>query len=124
MEKLKIGSIEFDLVPMGILEDTQGKTRSFIVTKSVDFEATRTAVLAGLTRIDHIGNDGAIANSYMDCIALKSILYNEEGTYSITLSTDASLTEIKALQAKLKETQSTNDNAVAELTILIASMKA
>jgi hypothetical protein len=122
MEKLKIGNNTFDLVPMGISEDTIRKTRSFTVSKSMDFEAMRTAVLSGMSRIDHIGNDGTVVNTYMDCIALKTILVNEEGTYTITLSTDASLTEIKALQAKLKETQSTSDNAVAELTILIASM--
>lgn len=123
MEKLKIGSNTFDLVPMGISEDTIRKTRSFTVTKSLEFDPMKAAILAGLTQVDHIGNDGAVVNSYMDCVALKSITVNEDSTsYTITLSTDASLTEIKALQAKLKETQSTNDNAVAELTILIASM--
>jgi hypothetical protein len=122
MEKLKIGSNTFDLVPMGISEDIHGKTRSFVVVKSLDFEPMRMAVLTGINQIDHVGNDGAVVNSYMDCIALKSITVNEEGTYTIVVSTDASLTEIKALQAKIKETQSTNDNAVAELTILIASM--
>jgi len=101
MEKLKIGNMEFDLVPMGITEDTQGRTRSFTVVENMEFEEIRVVVRIGLTQIDHIGNDGTVANSYMDCISLKSILVNEEGTYTITLSTDANLREMKDLKNQI-----------------------
>jgi hypothetical protein len=101
MEKLKIGSNTFDLVPMGISEDTIRKTRSFTVAENMEFEEIRAAVRIGLSQIDHIGNDGNVSNSYMDCISLKSILVNEEGTYTITLSTDANLREIKDLKSQI-----------------------
>ncbi len=101
MEKLKIGTQEFDLVPMGIYEDTQRKTRSFKVVENMEFEELRATVRIGLNQIDHIGNDDKIANSYMDCISLKSILITEEGTYTITLSTDANLREIRDLKSQI-----------------------
>jgi hypothetical protein len=116
MEKIKIGLQEFDLVPMGINEDTQRKTRSFKVVKSLEFEDMRTAILAGLTQIDHIGNDGNISNSYMDCAALKylgqgygtEIGGEPQDTYAIVLSTDASIGEIRALQSQITALQEDN----------------
>jgi hypothetical protein len=104
MEKLKIGQTEFELVPMGI--GSTDKTRSFTVVKNMEFNGFRAVILDGLTQIDHIGNDGEVANSYMDCVALKSITATneeEQNTYTILLSTDASLQEIRALKLKNDE---------------------
>jgi len=104
MEKLRIGQEEFELVPMGI--SSTDKTRSFTVVKHMEFNEIRTVILDGLTQIDHIGNDGQVANSYMDCVALKAITATheeEQDTYTILLSTDASLQEIRALKLKNEE---------------------
>jgi hypothetical protein len=116
MEKIKIGSTEFDLVPMGISEDAQSKTRSFKVVKIMEFDDMRTAILEGVTQIDHIGNDGNISNSYMDCVSLKRLAaeYGTEidvepqNTYTIVLSTDASISEIRALQSQITALQEDN----------------
>ena len=130
MEKLKIGNTEFDLVPMGISEDTQRKTRSFKVVKSMEFDPMFLIIREGLEKITHIGNDGQPAAVYSDCISLKRMAaeYGTEidgepqDTYLIELSTDASIGEIRALQSAMTIQQAMSDTAVAEITILIASM--
>lgn len=130
MEKLKIGNTEFDLVPMGIKEDTQRKTRSFKVIKSMEFEPMLLVINQGLEKITHIGNDGQPAAIYSDCISLKRMAaeYGVEidgepqDTYLIELSTDASIGEIRALQSAMTTQQAMSDTTIAEITILIASL--
>ncbi|WP_033166885.1 hypothetical protein [Clostridium sp. KNHs205] len=131
MEKLIIGNTEFDLVPMGISEDAQRKTRSFKVVKSMEFDPMLLIIREGLEKkITHIGNDGQPAAVYSDCISLKRMAaeYGTEidgepqDTYLIELSTDASIGEMRALQSAMTIQQAMSDTAVAEITILIASM--
>lgn len=123
MEKLKIGAVEFDLKPMGISEDTIQKTRSFKVVKIMEFNDMRATMLEGMNQIDHIGNDGNIANSYMDCVALKYLgqgYLEEQDTYIIVLSTDANRAAWEALQrenTELRERVTLTEDALNELLL-------
>ena len=107
MEKLKIGSNAFDLVPMGIYEDTQRKTRSFKVKKSMEFAEMQSTLETGITEIIYIGNDGQPATVYTDCVVLNSIKAEFgteidgviQKTYIIEFSTDVNtflLSELKS----------------------------
>ncbi len=127
MEKLKIGNTELDLVPMGIYEDTQRKTRSFKVIKSMEFDPMLLVINQGLEKITHIGNDGQPAAVYSDCISLKrmAVEYGTEidgeplDTYLIEISTDASIGEIRALQSKITALEDTNTHLQETVDALV-----
>lgn len=132
MEKLKIGNMELDLVPMGINEDTQRKTRSFKVAKSMGFDDMEACIQEGMTKIVHIGNDGQPAAYFTDCTSLKKLAaeYGTEidgepkDTYLIELSTDASLGAIRALQTEITELKEVNSQLQETVdSLVIASLE-
>lgn len=131
MEKIKIGLQEFDLVPMGITDDTQRKTRSYKFTSLLSYLDVITVVSGAVTSILHIGGDGNIIKTYSDIVAFKGLGFEkdlsiEDGVttdvYTVTYSIDAVEKEIQRMNEKINNTQTLSDNAVAELTILIATL--
>ncbi len=110
MEKLKIGNTEFDLVPMGISEDTQRKTRSFRFTSQLSNGVVYDIVSAITTEIQHIGNDGKVSNTYADIASFKGLLFEkdvivEDGViadvYTVTYSVDAVEKELGSIRTQL-----------------------
>ncbi len=136
MEKLKIGSTEFDLVPMGISEDTQRKTRSFKFTSQLSNGAVYDIVSVITTKIQHIGNDGTVSNTYADIASFKGLSFEkdviiEDGVirdvYTATYSVDAVEKELGSIRTQLTaahEEVTALNNQIDDLsnTIVIISM--
>lgn len=129
MEKLKIGNTEFDLVPMGIIKDTQGKTRSFKFTTDSSYADVLTCVSlqSNFNQIQHIGNDENPVNTYADAVSFKSLGYEKGITisdgvtadvYTVTYSIDEVLSTLKNLSTQLSgyQTQLAENKTLTEAT--------
>jgi hypothetical protein len=114
MEKIKIGSTEFDLIPMGISEDTQRKTRSFKFTSGLSYLDVITIVSGSVTSVLHIGSDGQTVKLYSDIVAFKGLGFDkdvsiEDGVtadvYTVTYSVDAVEKDLNSLKTQLATAQ-------------------
>jgi hypothetical protein len=114
MEKIKIGSTEFDLVPMGISEDTQRKTRSFKFTSLLSYFDVITVVSGNVTSVLHIGSDGQTVKTYSDIVAFKGLGFDKdvsiedgvtEDVYTVTYSVDAVEKDLNSLKTQLATAQ-------------------
>jgi len=96
MEKIKIGKNEFDLVVNGVTE--REKTRSFAISSNATYADIETA-FADVSSIQYLSDAGEILASYQDGVSVKTIKRDyESGTYTIDISTDAVVAEIKSLR--------------------------
>lgn len=137
MEKIKIGLQEFDLVPMGISEDTQRKTRSFKFTSMLSYADVITVVSGAVTSVLHIGTDGNTVKTYSDLVAFKGLGYDkdvsiEDGViadvYTVTYSVDSIEKDLNSLKTQLAAAQAQIDLQNTQLddlsnTIVIISMQ-
>ena len=133
LEKVKFGTHEFDLVPMGISVDSVKKTRSIRFISNLSYPDIYSVVSEpnNFTVITTIGLDGIPQNTYADSVAFKGMGFDKDikindnitaDVYTVTHSVDSIERAIATLQAKLDTSQVLSDNAVAELTILIATL--
>lgn len=129
MEKLKIGSNTFDLIPMGISEDTIRKTRSFIFVSGLSYSEIIGIVSGTVTEVQHIGNDGNTIKAYADIVAFKGLGYYRDviigdgataDVYTVTYSVDAIEREINTLKTQLTASNKQIDDL--SNTIVIISM--
>lgn len=132
-EKVKFRTTEFNLIPMGITEDTTKKTRLFKFISELSYSEV-IAIVTNPNNYDTvtiIGQDGNPQTTYADCVSFKGMAYENEvligldtidDVYTVTYSVDAIARAVSTLQAKLDSSQVLSDNAVAELTILIATL--
>lgn len=121
--RLKDGT-EFTLVPMGIDEKDKIIYIKIISELPCEDVFTKFADANNISQIEYILADGSIGAVYQDCIAFQFITYipnveiydnTTSDIYIVALSTDL-------IERKLNATQQYIDNAIAELTILIAMM--
>lgn len=133
MEKIILSNLqEFNLIPMGISEDTEKKRRSFKFTSVLTYEQIKTIFSdsANLTSIDHaLADDSKV--SYMDCVGIKGLsldfgvqidVLTVADVYTVTLSTSIVEKELEIAKQGIISSQLTLDSAVGELTIMIASI--
>jgi hypothetical protein len=129
-EKIKVANgQEFDLVPMGI-SNPSDKRRQFKFTSDMPYDDIKIMFLNpdNLASIDHILQSGEVTTTYTDCVSLKQlstefdVLIGEEtiDVYTALISIDAVEKQVASLQQELSVSQVLSDNAVAELTIMIA----
>ena len=134
MEKIKLKSDEeFELIPMGISNDSTSKTRSFRFISPVGYADTLAIVSteSSFESIQIIGADGNPQATYADCVSFKGLAF-EKGVkiddnttadvYTVTYTVNAVERELLSLKKQLDGTQILSDNAVAELTILMATL--
>ncbi len=116
MEKLKIGNTEFDLVPMGITEDSTRKTRSFKFISASSYNDVIYVVSGHISTIQHIGNDGNPLNTYGDIAKFKSLSFEKDvelsagvlaDVYKVTYSTDAVEKAINELNNQIDDLSNT-----------------
>lgn len=136
MDKIKLSDsklTEFDLIPNGIEEKTDQKLRYFKFITPLIYEDVFTLFNSSenLTKVFHILADGQTDTTYTDCVALKSLKITPNykiddkttaTVYTAELSIDAVEKALKSFNENLTGIQQRNDNAVAELTIMIASV--
>lgn len=131
MEKIKLkNGQEFELVPMGIVNDDMNKRRKFKIVSELPYEEIK-AIFNDADNIAVIDYavDTTVSKTYADCVILKSLKFevgyriDENITtdiYVAELSTDAVEKELEVLKQALEKQQTNTDTAVAELSILIA----
>lgn len=124
-EKIRLrDGTEFTLVPMGITETD--KLRIFKIVSNLTYDETLLNFTNenNISQIEYILADNSVGATYQDCVSFQWIMYipNEKiddntvaNVYEVALSTDD-------IERKIKATQQFIDNAVAELTILIATL--
>lgn len=96
MEKIKIGDTLYDLVPMGL--NQSDKDRSFTISSELPF-VDIVQTFTDVTSIQHLSETDEILSSYLDGVSVKTITRDfENGTYTIVVSTDAVVAEIKSLR--------------------------
>lgn len=133
MEKVKFGTYEHELVPVGITVNETNKTRSirFISTLSYNDVINIVSNPDNFESITVIGEDGNTQSTFADCVAFKGLSFDKDikidddtttDVYTVTYSVDQLERAISDLQIKINNAQLLSDNAVAELTILIASL--
>ena len=138
MEKVRFGSHEFDLVPMGISIESINKTRSirFISDLSVPSVLDIVANPGNYEQISIIGQDGNPQNVYTDIATFKHIGYTkdveiDQGTtsdvYSVTYGVDAVEKELISLSNQLTAARSVIGSLNTQIddlsnTIVIISM--
>lgn len=121
--RLKDGT-EFTSVPMGI--NDKDKTRFIKIISELPYAdiLTKFTDVENISQIEYILADGSIGAVYQDCVAFKFITFvpnaqiydnTTSDIYVVVLSTDP-------VEGKLNATQQYLDNAIAEITILIAMM--
>ncbi|HHV10419.1 MAG TPA: hypothetical protein GXX75_09110 [Clostridiales bacterium] len=99
MEKIKIGTNEFELVVNGITD--RDKSRSFTIASEAQY-AEIEAAFADTSNIKVVSEGGEVLTAYLDGVGLKSIRRDyEAGTYTIEVSTDAMVVELKEIRALL-----------------------
>ena len=94
---LKIGTSEFTLTLNGVTE--REKSRIF----TIESEATYTEIESAFSDVSSVQcclESGTVIASYLDGISVKSIKRDyDSGIYTIEISTDAVITELRALKA-------------------------
>ncbi len=114
MEKVKFGTTEFNLVPMGISVNDVKKTRSIRFISELDYPEIYTIVsnLNNMDTITIIGQDGNTQNTYADCIAFKGLGYEKDvviddvttaDVYTVTYSIDAVEKAMKSLNSQIDD---------------------
>ncbi len=99
MEKIKIGTTEYELIVNGITE--REKSRTFTITSEAPYAEIEEA-FADTSNIQVLSEIGEVLTAYMDGVGLKSIKRDyEAGTYTVDVSTDAMVAELKAIRAML-----------------------
>ena len=110
MEKLKIGSKEFNIIPMGI--DERDKLRIFTIEADSYTEVDQ--AFSDVSKVTVILEDDSEV-VYLDCVKVTSIKDNKDGTYTVEVSTDA-------VERKITNLQEYTDMAICELTMTIFMM--
>lgn len=133
MEKIKLkNGQEFELVPMGIVNDDMNKRRKFKIVSELPYEEIK-AIFNDADNIAVIDYavDTTVSKTYADCVILKSLKFEvgyridestERDIYIIELSTDEVSMALQKIQETLKSNQSTNDRSIGETTIMIADL--
>jgi hypothetical protein len=99
MEKIKIGTNEYELVVNGITD--REKSREFTVKSEAPY-ADVEAAFADVSNIQCLAESGEVLAGYYDGVGLKTIKKDyEAGTYTIVVSTDAMTAELKAIKEAL-----------------------
>ncbi len=138
MEKVKFGTHEFDLVPMGNTADDIKKTRSIQFISDMGMNDVFGIVTnpENYNLIEIIGQDGNPQNVYTDIAAFKHIGYTkdveiDQGTtadvYTVTYSVDAVEKELSNLSNQLTVARSEIGSLNTQIddlsnTIVIISM--
>jgi len=104
MEKIRLrNGQEFELVPMGISDNSATKRRKFTFTSTLTYQEIENmfAVNDNISVIQHLDEVGEILTTYVDCTALKLISRNLElGAYTVELSVDAIEKELQRLKTE------------------------
>ena len=99
MEKIKIGTQEFELIVNGITE--REKSRTFTAASNAPYAEIEEA-FADTSNVQVLSETGEVLTAYLDGVGLKSIKRDyEAGTYTIDVSTDAMVAELKAIKAMI-----------------------
>lgn len=99
MEKIKIGTKEFELIVNGITE--REKSRTFTIDSEAPYAEIEEA-FADTSNIQVLSGTGEVLTAYLDGVGLKSIKRDyEASTYTVDVSTDAMVAELKAIRAML-----------------------
>ncbi len=99
MERIKIGNKEYELAVNGIAESE--KNRVFTIESDAPYAEIEEA-FADTSNIQVLSETGEILTAYLDGVGLKSIKRDYEAdTYTIDISTDAMVAELKAIRAML-----------------------
>ena len=135
MEKIKLkNGQEFELVPMGIVNDDMNKRRKFKIVSELPYEEIK-AIFNDADNIAVIDYavDTTVSKTYADCVILKSLKFEvgyridestERDIYIIELSTDEVPMVLQKIQETLNSNQLTNDRSIGETTIMIADLYA
>ena len=133
MEKIKLkNGQEFELVPMGIVNDDINKRRKFKIVSELPYEEIK-AIFNDADNIAVIDYavDTTVSKTYADCVILKSLKFEvgyridestERDIYIIELSTDEVSMALQKIQETLNSNQLTNDRSIGETTIMIADL--
>ncbi len=99
MEKIKIGTNEYELVVNGITD--REKNREFTIKTDAPYEEVE-AAFTDVSNIQCLSSDGEVLAGFYDGVGLKSIKKDfEAGTYTIVVSTDAMTADLKAIKEML-----------------------
>lgn len=99
MEKIKIGTQEYELAVNGITE--REKSRTFTIASDAPYTEIEEAFVDA-SNVQVLSESGEVLTAYLDGVGLKSIKRDYEvGTYTIDVSTDAMVAELKAIRAML-----------------------
>lgn len=121
--RLKNGQ-EFELTPMGIRQTEKSREITFGSALSTSqIEALLTD--DNISRIEYLSEAGEVLNTYLDCVAVKTIQKDiENSTYTIELSINGLERSLKSIETEVQSNQAISDSSVGELTIMIANIYA
>jgi hypothetical protein len=134
MEKIKLlNGQEFNVIPMGVIDNPSTKRRSFKITSELASTDIKDVFsnLENISTIDYVLQDGTLIKSYCDCVSLKglSVEFGAQvdenitaDVYTVELSIDAVERAMQVTKEKISTMENHVDSAVAELTIMIATM--
>lgn len=99
MEKIKIGTYEYELVVNGVTD--REKSREFVIKTDASYPEIE-AAFSDISNIQCLAESGEVLAGYYDGVGLNSIKKDfEAGTYAIVVSTDAMTAELKAIKEAL-----------------------
>jgi hypothetical protein len=134
MEKIKLDNgQEFDVIPMGVIENPITKRRSFKIISELQSDEVKVIFsdTDNIKTIDYTLEDGTLIKSYCDCVSLKGLSVEfganvdeniTADVYTVELSIDAVERALQATKEQLSTMENHVDNVVAELTIMIATI--
>lgn len=108
MEKIRLkNGQEFDLIPMGIVNNIVTKRRRFTFTSSLSYEEIEAQFSQdNISKIEYLNESGATLATYLDCVSLKSLArdINTE-TFTVELSFDDIERKISAIASNIVYTE-------------------
>lgn len=119
MEYIKFGDTAFEIVSMGIIENTYTKRRTFYFKTDLDYASVESILTNAdnLSSIKHVAENNIIRTTYSDCISLKVLSKNiETGIYVAEFSTDDTELKIKLLEAQVEALTKLQTNATITTT--------
>ena len=113
MEKIKVNSQTFNLVPNGI--SSINKQRSFTITSSLTYTEIESA-FSDVSRIEYLSEIDEVLNTYLDGVSLKSLSKDiDSGTYMAVIGVDA----IERYMNTITSAQTNSELALVEVYELI-----
>lgn len=108
VEKIRLNNgQEFELIPMGIVDNIVTKRRKFTFKSDLDYGDVEAQFADdNVAKIEHLNSEGEIMRTYLDCVSLKSLSRDiDAGTYTVELSVDEVERKISDLENNIVYTE-------------------